>query len=259
MDGLAPGARLTELPTLIRTDAGYRVFDPRLLAGGYTLTPAGGVNHRVDEILGGLAVLLFLAPTIALPILFADGFWPAVLWVALGAVAGLVLVGVEVSFGPGDALERYRKQTGEEPGVDVTGENGQAVRLCALGERIAKSAAWRTGAFDRGRRLEHVVWGAVRRALRLETAKAEYTADKRHGFDGAARAEARRGIADAERELALIEERLRTVKIAADALEFKVDPSPRAPRPAATAAHWADPLQDAELLVVEATAMRDYL
>ncbi|MEA5363103.1 hypothetical protein VA596_26470 [Amycolatopsis sp., V23-08] len=232
MDGLAPGARLTGLPTLIRTDAGYRVHDPRLLAGGYTLTPAGRVTHRADELLGGLAVLLLLGPAIAFPILFAGGgFWSAVLWTALGAVAGLVLVGVELFLGPGDALERYRKQTAEEPGLDVTEEDTQAMRLCALGERIAKSTAWRTGAFDRDRRLEHVVWSAVRRAL--------------HGVE--------------EAELTLIENRLRTIEIAADAIEFKVDPSHRPRRPAATAAHRADPLQDADLLVVEAGALRDYL
>ncbi|QRP47838.1 hypothetical protein [Amycolatopsis sp. FDAARGOS 1241] len=255
----APGSEVTALPSLIRTDSGYRIFNPRLLADGYALTPAGSLVHRHDGWFAGLAVVVFVAPTVALPVLLADGgAWSIALWLVLGVLGGLALAGAEAALCPGDALARHRKRTTEEAELAVTREHKQASRLCALGERIAKSAAWRTGAFDGERRLERLVWGAVLRARRLEESKEDYSEDKRLGLDQQSRAGARRAIAEAEEALAELEGRLRVIKEAADAVEFKVDPARRANLRRRTP-DWADPLQDAELLLLEITTMRDYL
>jgi hypothetical protein len=256
---MADEIELTELPSMIRTGDGYRVVNPSVLADGFNLLENGHFLHRNDGLYGGITAVLFVAPTVALPVFLATGgAWWVVLWVLAGAAVGVLLAGISAVVLPTDAFERHRKRTSEEAELIVTHGHPQARRICALGDRIAKSAAWRTGAFDADGRLLRVIFGSVRRALRLAASKAEYSDDKRLGLDTRAHAEARRAITEAEQVLTELEDRLRAIKDATDVVEFKIDPARRPPR-RPRSGDWADPLQEAELLRLEITTMRDYL
>jgi hypothetical protein len=164
MNDITTGASGDRLPNLIRTRAGYRVYDPALVAGThyaiddhgdlvYTRLPAGATTGTV--VVGSLIVALWIG----------DDSW---LWTG---VAFLVAVSAGFALAMGllalvhlatNPARRYRQRTGRAVfAVEVADRDSDDGRLCRRAERLAVSPSWTSGRVDRDRRLETLLWRAV--------------------------------------------------------------------------------------------------
>ena len=153
--------RHTPLTQLVKTPAGFRVFDPTMVsARDQTFEdPSGKIVRGPTNaevwlflacgLLGGTGMALFLG----------ESLLSGTLWFLLGAVLGFCLgAGISVCW---DGLDRYqREHRGFEPEIDV-GVDHPAQEVCALAAQIAETAAWRDRIVDGDRALPSIVWSAA--------------------------------------------------------------------------------------------------
>jgi hypothetical protein len=151
------------LPTLVRTRAGYRVFDPELVAGTrYQIDDSGTLVWT--RLPAGSVALSVLAAGAATALLLGGGWLLSLLWFAAGVVvaAGLAGLGLSLVHVVNSPERRYRNRTGGAPyATDVTDRGSRPWQLCEQAERLAASRSWMAGRVDRERRLPALLWAGV--------------------------------------------------------------------------------------------------
>jgi hypothetical protein len=151
------------LPTLIRTRAGYRVFDPALVAGTrYVIDDSGTLVWT--RLPAGSTALAVLAGGVGTALLLADGWVLGLLWFLAGVVgaAGLAGLGLTLVHAVSGPERRYRLRTGGAPyAADVTDRGSRPWELCEQAERLAATRSWVAGGVDRERRLPDLLWVGV--------------------------------------------------------------------------------------------------
>lgn len=158
--GPAPADRL---PTLIRTRAGYRVFDPALVRGTHYQIDDSGTLVWTRLPAGSVALAVLVAGA-ATAVLLGDGWLLGALWFVVGVVsaAGLAGLGLSLVHLIDSPERRYRLRTGGAPfATDVTDRGSRPWQLCEQAERLAATRSWVAGRVDRERRLPDLLWAGV--------------------------------------------------------------------------------------------------
>lgn len=156
----APADRL---PTLVRTRAGYRVFDPALVEGTrYQIDDSGTLVWT--RLPAGSVALAVLGAGAVTAVLLGDGWVWGALWFLIGLVsaAGLAGLGLSLVHVVNSPERRYRTRSGGAPfSTLVTDRGSRPWELCEQAERLAATRSWVAGRVDRERRLPGLLWAGV--------------------------------------------------------------------------------------------------
>lgn len=255
------GASATGLPTLLKLENGYRIYDPGVLVNGRVLRDTGEIDPKNASARGFLMALTVVAIGIGLPVLLSGGaFWLVVMWLAIGLVGGFLLVAITAAVVDKDLAREYRKaNNGADPYLTIGEHDRRSRRICDLAADITATTSWRQGVIDPDRRLSSAIWSAVQRDARFSAFETRLREDTERGVSETILEPLRNDLVSLDSDLKQVEVNLSEILRTAHSFDAKITSGSSAPGKSSSPKSSDDDIDHSESIVAHSRALRDLI